>query len=268
MAMAHGSNGAGGGASFMMPPAPGDGIFGMPQAPGEPPILDQRVPMLAAPPEHRTPAPGPPPETVDYEGGGIFSASTPGPADEGLEEIEERNKTKGYDFNPEAVRGMSSPMTDPSFLGSGTRLAPMMFSAPSGMAMAPTAGPDTIRGDAFGEDVGGGTIGLTVVAVAGGAAAGMYYGGAWGALAGSLFGGAAVSTIRALKHVKDGTESSDKEAITSGTYAVGAAAIGGVIWAKLVQPGAGYVKNKPKREIKATDVVKNPDSCDIRPVGP
>lgn len=259
--MVHGSNGAGGGgASFMMPPAPGDGIFGMPQAPGEAPVLDTRVPLLAPPPEHRTLSPGPPPATVDYEGGGIFSVSTPGPAEDELaEDGSPAEKPMGYDFNPEVA--MATPP--------GPMAAPMMHAPPMAAPMMPDIGPPPTHGGVLGQDdQGRGTLGFTVIAAAGGAAAGLYYGGVWGALAGSLFGGAAVSAYRALKHVKDGTEESDKEAITSGTYAVGAAAIGGAIWAKLVEPGAGYAKNRPRRKKQTKDVLENADACGIRPVGP
>jgi hypothetical protein len=255
--MVHGSNGAGDGASFMMPPAPGDGIFGMPQAPGDAPPLDTSVPMLAPPPEHRTAISGQPPETVDYEGGGIFSASTPGPSEE--EEIGEGNvvQAQGHDFNPEVA--LAPPMAAPM---------PMVQSPPMAASMMPDVGPPPMHGGSLGQLNERGTLGFTVIAAAGGAAAGLYYGGVWGALAGSLFGGAAVSAYRAMKHVKDGTEPSDKEAITSGTYAVGAAAIGGVIWAKLVEPGAGYARNAPRRKKQAKNVLENADACDIRPVGP
>jgi hypothetical protein len=258
--MVNGSNGAGDGASFLMPPAPGDGIFGMPQAPGDAPILDTKVPMLPPPPEHRTAAPGPPPETVGYEGGGIFAVSTPGPAEEDLtEEGQPASQSQGYDFNPEVA--LAPPMA---------AMSPTMMQAPPMAAPAmPDIGPPPTHGGVLGQvDQGRGTLGYTVIAAAGGAAAGLYYGGVWGALAGSLFGGAAVSAFRALKHVKDGTDQSDKEAVTSGTYAVGAAAIGGVIWAKLVEPQAGYARNKPRRKKQSRDVLENADACSIRPVGP
>jgi hypothetical protein len=114
-----------------------------------------------------------------------------------------------------------------------------------------------------------GMLGYTLIAAAGGAAAGMYYGGAWGALAGSLFGGAIISAYRAASSMKEGTDDGDKEAITSGTYAVGAAAIGGVIWAKLVGPRSGYARNTSRRRKKQSScATENPDACDIRPVGP
>jgi hypothetical protein len=255
--MAHGSNGAGDGGVFMMPPAPGDGIFGMPQAPGEAPMLDTKVPMLAPPPEHRTAISGHPPETIDYEGGGIFSASTPGPAEEELAEGGGVvDQPQGYDFNPEAA--LAPPMAP----------SPMMTMPPMAAPMMPDVGPPPMHGGSLGQLNDRGTLGFTVIAAAGGAAAGLYYGGAWGALAGSLFGGAAVSAYRAFKHVKDGTETSDKEAITSGTYAVGAAAIGGVIWAKLVEPSSGYARNAPRRKRQVKDVLENADACGIRPVGP
>jgi hypothetical protein len=212
--------------------------------------------MLPPPPEHQTAASGPPPETIDYEGGGIFSASTPGPAeDEPTEDGEVAQQPRGHDFNPEVA--LAPPMA-----------GPMVHAPPMAAPMMPDVGPPLTHGGVLGQLNERGTLGFTVIAAAGGAAAGLYYGGVWGALAGSLFGGAAVSAYRAFKHVKDGTETADKEAITSGTYAVGAAAIGGVIWAKLVEPGAGYVRNAPRRKKQTKDVLENADACDIRPVGP
>jgi len=154
---------------------------------------------------------------------------------------------------------MQAPMTQ----------APMMQAPPMAAPYMPDVGPPPTQGGVLGslqEDKG--NLGMTMIAAAGGAGVGLYYGGVWGAIAGSLFGGAAVSVYRALKHVKDGTPESDKEAVTSGTYAVGAAAAGGIIWAKLVQPGAGYARNKPRRKKQHEDVLENPDACSIRPVGP
>ena len=44
--------------------------------------------------------------------------------------------------------------------------------------------------------------------------------------------------------------------------------IGGVIWAKLVEPQAGYARNKPRRKKQRKDVLENADACSIRSVGP
>lgn len=263
--MVNGPNGAGDGASFVMPPAPGDGIFGMPRAPGDAPILDTTVPMLAPPVEHRTAAPGPPPETVTYEGGGIFPAGALGPAEEELTaEGEPVRKPQGYDFNPEVA--LAPPMAAMSPMAA---MNPMMHAPPMAAPGMPDIGPPPTHGGVLGQvDQARGTLGYTVIAAAGGAAVGLYYGGTWGALAGSLFGGAVVSAYRAAKHVKDGTADSDKEAITSGTYAVGAAAIGGVIWAKLVGTQSRFAHNAPRRKKRTKNVVENPDACSIRSVGP
>jgi len=253
--MADSSNGMGNGASFMMPPAPGDGFF--PQAPGEAPVLDTRNMLPAPPMEHQTPAPAPVPTTAEYEGGGIFASSTPGPAEEELAREEETGsrKSQGYDFGPSIAMDPAvmspAPMPGPVVIQSSPPVAPL--------------GPELTR-SGLGQTVDRGTLGLSVIAVAGGAALGLYYGGGWGALAGSLFGGAAVGAYRAATHVKQGTPESDKEAIASGTAAVGAAAIGGVIWAKLVE--ARLTPNIPQQKKQHKDVLENPDTCDIRPVGP
>jgi len=110
-----------------------------------------------------------------------------------------------------------------------------------------------------------GTLGLTLIAVAGGSLAGAYYGGGYGAVAGGLAGGAAVNAFRAFSHVKQGLPESDKEAAVSGTYAVGAGVVAGVIWAKLVEPRSATAN--PKRN-KNDDTSWDSDDCDIRPVGP
>lgn len=221
----------------------------MPQALGEAPMLDNLRPAPQPPLEHQSSASSVP-QTVDYEGGGIFASSTPGPAEEQLPEEAEIDRPRGYDFGP----SVASP--------------PMMSSAhapPMAAPGMPDIGPPPTMGGSLGQVADRGTLGFTVIAAAGGAIAGYYYGGGWGALAGSLFGGATVSAFRAAKHVKEGSPESDKEAITSGTYAVGAAAIGGVIWAKLVQ---AETRAKPNKSKKKTAALTNPDECDIRPVGP
>ena len=166
--MVHGSNGAGDGASFATPPAPGDGIFGMPHAPGEPPPLDTRSPMLPMPAEHRTAAPGPPPETVQYEGGGIFAASTPGPADQELSETErDPLRAQGSDFNPEValpapMHAGAAPMP-PAVM---QLPAPMMQSVPMAAPMMPDVGAPPVHGGVLGQaESSRGTLGFTVIAV-------------------------------------------------------------------------------------------------------
>lgn len=207
------------------------------------------------PVEHRTPAPPEAaPETVSYEGGGIFAAGTPGPSEESAKPLAQK---KGNDFGPN-MAGPMSPMSPMSPMGPGSMI-PM---AAPGM---PDVGAPPTHGGVLGQVEDKGTLGLTLVAVAGGTLVGAYYGGAYGALAGSLFGGAAVSTFRAMSHVKEGLPESDKEAAISGTYAVGATIVGGVIWAKLVQSRESTTRNPSRRKKKYDD---NPDECDIRPVGP
>jgi hypothetical protein len=219
-------------------------------------MLDTLAPLSAPPIEHQTSYGQPPPATVHYEGGGIFAEATPGPADSGaVGESDPSPAAPGHDFGP----NMAGPMSPG---------APMMVAPPMAAPGMPDIGPPPTHGGVFGATTDRGTLGFTLVAAVGGAAAGGYYGGAWGALAGSLFGGAAVSAYRAMSHVKDGTPDADKEAITSGTYAVGAGVIGGVIWAKLVEPRERMTANKPRRKSRVSRALENPDDCDIRPVGP
>lgn len=127
----------------------------------------------------------------------------------------------------------------------------------------PDIGPPSTHGGALGQaEAGNGTLGMTLIAVAGGTLIGWYYGGGYGALAGGLGGGAAVNAVRAFSHVQKGLPESDKEAAVSGTYAVGAGAVAAVIWAKLVEPRV--TPNSPgKKKNNRLDY-----DCDIRPVGP
>lgn len=66
-------------------------------------------------------------------------------------------------------------------------------------------------------------LGLAILVVIGGAIGGGALGGLSGAGAGALFGGAAINAVRSVQNLLKGP-GSDKEAIVSGTFAVGGAA--------------------------------------------
>jgi len=66
----------------------------------------------------------------------------------------------------------------------------------------------------------GHTLGLTVLLVGIGSAAGLTYGGLFGGVAGGLAGGSMVNLWRAYRHVVRGTPEDDREATISGTYGV------------------------------------------------
>lgn len=242
-----------------LPLAPGDGIFGAPAYPGQAPILDELSPASEAPKEHRALAPaGAAPDTVNYEGGGIFQAQTPGPSDFGsLQQRQEEKRQPGYDFGP-----------------SDAPPPPMMQMPPMAAPGMPDIGPPLLQDGVLGAGPSGDhNLGVTILATALGVAGGWRYGGPYGGLAGGLFGGAAVNVYRAFKAFKTGLPESDKEAAISGTYAVGAGVIGAVIWAKLVEPRK-MIPNTKKSGSKGGDVVDfeeymaNRDNCDIREVGP
>jgi hypothetical protein len=88
-------------------------------------------------------------------------------------------------------------------------------------------------------------VGLSILLAGGGAAVGYTQGGAYGAFAGSLFGGSVVNAYRAFKFYMDGSEGGAKEAVVSGTYALVAAAAGGLLWYKFVHEKPEHVKKNP-----------------------
>lgn len=119
------------------------------------------------------------------------------------------------------------------------------------------------------------TLGLSVIGIALGAAVGYKYGGFYGSVAGTLGAGALINAYRAYRYAVDGTEESDKEAKVSGTYAVGAAVLSGVIWAKLVESSHKMHANpddagsdKGSDDDSEDDDVGSDERCHIRPVGP
>lgn len=245
--------------------------------------------MPQSPGEHLAP-PGAAPATVHYEGGGIFAAQTPGPA---LNNEPADDQARGSDFGPPGF-DMSGP--PPPFLSMSPAPMPMPISAAPPRGTGPMNPPYFVGPEMYGPDgypimpgsmapMGampqeyGHMLGLSLIGVALGAAVGTYYGGVYGGLAGSLFGGAALNAYRAFSYFKEGTEDADKEAKVSGTYALGASALGAVIWHQLVhQKGIkGARANRKKEEDDSDDgddagdeddYVDNSEKCPIRPVGP
>jgi hypothetical protein len=104
-----------------------------------------------------------------------------------------------------------------------------------------------------------------VVLVALGTLAGIRYGGGYGGLAGGIAAGAAINAWRALKHYQMGTPDGDKEAMVSGSYAVGAAILSAVVATKLASPTGASIPLLPN---KSDDDVEGNPRCGIRKVGP
>lgn len=218
------------GPQLYLPPASDD--WDLPDDPGS--FTTNVASMVGPPPtfpdEHQTSVPETfVPEATKYRGGGIF-ADVVGPAQQtGAEpwRPEKHTPGRGLDYAPMAMPPMAAPgMPD-------VGAPPMM-----------TGIFDDSMGDIEHEPAH--TLGLSVLAVAVGAVAGVRYGGLYGGVAGSLFAGAAVNAYRAFVHFKEGTEESDQEAKISGTYAVGAAVLGAVLWTKLASKGgapAGFFAN-------------------------
>lgn len=73
---------------------------------------------------------------------------------------------------------------------------------------------------------GSNVLGLSLVAVTGGAAIGWHLGGPYGALAGLLFGGAATNLLTAGYQVTRGTPDADRDAAVRAFYGIGAAGAG------------------------------------------
>jgi hypothetical protein len=197
------------------------------------------------------------PETTQYRGGGIF-ADVSGPASQQPNDAASPPpERRGLDFSP--PQSMAPPMAAPGMPDIGPPVTAGIFGPPSmGVIEHETAH----------------TLGLSVISVAMAAVLGVKYGGLYGGIAGSLFAGAAVNAYRAFSYYKEGDEESDAEAKVSGTYAVGAAVIGAVLWTKLASKSLTYERNFEMDDDDDDDddddtVVANPAAgCDIRPVGP
>lgn len=259
--MADKPNGAGGPHLYLPPSSEWE----LPADPGAAPGGAQ-APITGAPTmapvEHRTSVPETfvPEATQQYQGGGIFADVT-GPAAQQDVDGSLGNPSapkRGLDFGP-MQQPMAPPMAAPGMPDIG---APPMIGG--GGIFAP---------DSMGviEHEMAHTLGLSVIGVAIGATLGVKYGGLYGGIAGSLFAGAVVNAYRAFSHYKEGTEEDDAEAKVSGTYAVGAAAIGAVLWTKLASQSATYERNfdyEDDDDDEPERVTGNPADCDIRPVGP
>ena len=243
-----GSNGTSGphmfapGSDYALPAAPS----AAPELPNswdtaDPPGYQQEdqitVPVAAVPP------------TEHYEGGGIFASSTPGPAMQPMAPPEQQapqRQRRGLDYGPSPAMlpPVGPPPPLPSFL------------------------PGTLPPPMGALDQRSNTLGLSILGMAAGALIGSYYGGVFGGIAGSLFFGSGINAVKAFSAYKQGTPDAEKEAKVSGTYAVAAGALGGLVWYKLVsrdhQPG-WRTAAKPNRR-RSYDYDDNP--CDIRLVGP
>lgn len=264
-----------------------------------PMLMTQATSWPPAPGEYRIDA-AQVPSTQDYEGGGIFSASTPGPADNEvrtpLSGGSRGAPSEGSDFGPPAVEaprlvpslpfpGMpmpGQPMPGPTQHRPHPTFPPVMASPVTPNVgiprrFIPSSGPTTLpvqfpmdqmppeflETQAVGvmNHEGSHMLGLSVLTFAVGAAAGTYYSrSAYGGIAGSLFAGAALNAYRAFHYYQTATEEDDEEAKISGTYAVAAAGLGAFIWHKFVEPKRA-TPNKG-------DYEENTEACNIRPVGP
>lgn len=248
--MAEQPNGAGAPIGYMLPAAHDD--YSLPPAPGEAPH-GWEAPPVQAPGEHHTSVPSSSvPDTEQYVGGGIFAAETTGPADHGIEE----DSTYGPPSRGATDFGPAPPPMD---MGPGSMMLPPM--GPMGSPMMHPMPMGAVKNEQAH------MLGVSVIAVAIGCFFGARYGGPYGAISGSLFAGSAVNAYRAFSYFRDGNPEADKEAKVSGTYAVGAAAIGAVLWAKMVNKGARMTANRHRDDDDDSRYESN-DDCAIRPVGP
>jgi hypothetical protein len=141
------------------------------------------------------------------------------------------------------------------------------------MPALPPPGPAPMYGQAIGEipQEGAHTLGLSLLAIAGGIAVGAKTGGLPGAAAGSLFAGAAVNALRAVAYFKEGTDEDDREGRVSALYGVIGAVGGGVLWSRYVQGGDTFAENPDEdvllEEEEDVEVIPN-TPCGIRPAGP
>jgi hypothetical protein len=110
-------------------------------------------------------------------------------------------------------------------------------------------------------------LGLSMLAVAAGAALGIRYGGLYGGIAGGLVGGAGVNAFRALHYYKEGSDEGDKEARVSATYAALATALSGYLLVRHVEPREEATPN-PEGGEPDVPVVEPSGPCAIRAVGP
>jgi len=233
--------------------------YGMPPDPGAPPALASAAGLGSVSMAGSPSAPEPSaPQTTQYEGGGIFSASTPGPSfDSAMPEHPgaEVPGPQGLDFAP-SVAASPHPQGFQQ---------PDLFSPPDHASLVGVGQMGQTNGVRRPN-----SLGLTVVALAVGAVVGVKYGGAYGGVAGSLFAGSAINALRAFQHLKQGTDDGDKEARVSGTYAVGSSAIAAVIWHQLVDKSSGRMvsNSSSARQYDRLLPSSTANPCAIRAVGP
>jgi hypothetical protein len=116
-------------------------------------------------------------------------------------------------------------------------------------------------------------LGLSVVGLGVGASVGVKYGGLYGGIAGGLFAGALVNAYRAVHYYKEGSESDDKEAMASGTYAVISGALGALLWTKFAKTNSAIPNTSAEGDGDDDDDDDDDEpvvgaKCGIRPVGP
>jgi len=204
------------------------------------------------------------PKSVSYKGGGIFAEQTSGPSFK--DEVSRKQSSHTGLMDPNLNLGPIQPQAPPQYM------APSPYAPPS---MGPMPG-DLMPGDPMGEmpHERAHMLGLTVITVALGTAVGAKYGGVYGGIAGGVLGGTAVNAYRAFSYFREGTKEGDKEAQVSGFYTVATAALGAVIWSKMVSKVEGSSEKKFSGNKSSDDDADysgysaNPDDCEIRTVGP
>jgi hypothetical protein len=188
-------------------------------------------------------------ETASYEGGGIFPVSISGPPERGQAEPEDLIFPSA---SSPAVPFMQHEVIPP--------LPPAAVLAPS---YQPAGGP---LQQAVGEipQQHAHMLGLSIIGAATGAVMGYRYGGGYGAISGTVLAGSVLNAYRAFKHMQEGTPDGRREAMVSGTYSIGAAVLGSLIWWKLASKGQSY----SGRRYSSNRCRANEGGCGIRPAGP
>jgi hypothetical protein len=187
-------------------------------------------------------------ETSSYEGGGIFPTNVMGPPEEAPSDPEDLLPTMAP-LSPQMSQQAVIPPLSPA-----VPLVP--FVSPAGGPLQQAVGEIPQQYAHL--------LGLSVIGTACGATMGFRYGGGYGAIAGGVLAGSAVNVYRAFRHLREGTPEGRKEAMVSGTYAIGAAVLGSLIWWKLAMKG----QNSSGRAYSSNRCRSNPIGCGIRPAGP
>ena len=226
--------------------AQGQAPFHTPLPPSGASVVDPRqAPATPDWPQQRLEAQQIAAETSSYEGGGIFSDDVTGPPETAQEEPEDTI----LPLSMPAMPPMQQQEVIPPFPSAG----PMM---PAGGPLQQAVGHIPQQHAHL--------LGLSVLGTACGVTVGFRYGGGYGAISGGVLAGSAVNIYRAFKNLGEGTPEGRREAMVSGTYAIGAAVLGSLIWWKLAAKGqAGYGKTYSSNRCRA-----NPGGCGIRSAGP